>query len=504
MSLNKKIAKDSIIVTFLGLIGQVFAFITTLLMANFFGASIDSDAFFLAFVYPSITVAVFSNIMKIMLIPKMIHIRINKPAEFKSFINSAFSIFLILSVIFSFFLFWLAKEGLLFPNTAKVIQEKSYILLALMLILIPMNVLYYLKNALYTSYQKFAAAESVMFFKYLVIAASVYFLSEKVGILSLVIGHITGQSIALVLFHIIMKKKKIPSFSFRADTKYIKTILSLGFWPFLTSIVLQVELLNSRLFSAMLEEGSLSCYSYAERITAIPSLIIGSGFLTVIMSYWSKSLSTGNTEELKRSINLYLKLLLIAIVPMAAGLFLLRYEVIDIILNRGKFSAEDVNTTASILAIIIIALPLTHMNKVFYRIININHDYNISFLFSLLNAISLPLFSFLLIFSLSLSSEGIALSLLLSTIIQSILLIIFIQKKYYFLKNRSLIKTAVKSLISASIMILILSFFPAGSFIMLLLISITGAMLYFIIMYLLKSPEVIKVCSYAKSYITRN
>jgi len=51
-SINRRIFKDSIVVTLLDLVGQALGFVVTMLVAKNFGANWVTDAYYLAFIIP--------------------------------------------------------------------------------------------------------------------------------------------------------------------------------------------------------------------------------------------------------------------------------------------------------------------------------------------------------------------------------------------------------------------------------------------------------------------
>ncbi len=114
-------------------------------------------------------------------------------------------------------------------------------------------------------------------------------------------------------------------------------------------------------------ESAVSLMYYADRLVQLPLALIGTALGTALLPYLSQN------REQARSAGI-ISATLVVIIPLAALMYSMAYELVALTLQRGKFSAADTAETTLILAIFSLALPAFVMNKVLTPFFNAHYD----------------------------------------------------------------------------------------------------------------------------------
>jgi len=105
--------------------------------------------------------------------------------------------------------------------------------------------------------------------------------------------------------------------------------------------VSQVSLLINQVFASFLVTGSVSWLYYADRLMEFPAGMLGVAVGTILLPSLSRSHAQGTTEEYGRLIDWGLRVTLILALPAAAALALLAIPLIATLFQYGRFTPED-------------------------------------------------------------------------------------------------------------------------------------------------------------------
>lgn len=112
---------------------------------------------------------------------------------------------------------------------------------------------------------------------------------------------------------------------------------------------------------------AVSLMYYADRLVQLPLALIGTALGTALLPYLSQN------REQARSAGI-ISATLVVILPLAALMYSMAYEMVALTLQHGKFSAADTAETTVILAIFSLALPAFVMNKVLTPFFNAHYN----------------------------------------------------------------------------------------------------------------------------------
>ena len=119
----------------------------------------------------------------------------------------------------------------------------------------------------------------------------------------------------------------------------------------------QVTVLVNTLLASLLPGGAISFLYYADRVMEFPLGVFGIALATAVLPSMSAQAARGDHRGLKDTTVFALGLSAFIAVPAAVGLLALGHPIVQLLFQRGAFSASDAHATAQALAGYAIGLP---------------------------------------------------------------------------------------------------------------------------------------------------
>jgi putative peptidoglycan lipid II flippase len=113
--------------------------------------------------------------------------------------------------------------------------------------------------------------------------------------------------------------------------------------------ITQITLIVSSQFASFLGEGAVSALYYASRVNELALGAFAISVSTAILPTLSRQSAEGKLEEMKGTLLFGLRLAAFITVPAAAGLLVLRQEVISVLFQHGAFDAAAADASAEAL-----------------------------------------------------------------------------------------------------------------------------------------------------------
>tara|TARA_Y100001968_G_scaffold302306_1_gene315530 strand:- start:3292 stop:4905 length:1614 start_codon:yes stop_codon:yes gene_type:complete len=107
--------------------------------------------------------------------------------------------------------------------------------------------------------------------------------------------------------------------------------------------------LSERYFATGLPPGHLSCMGYAIRLASLPNQVLFGGLLVVLLPALSSKAVHQDREELERLTLRALKMLLLLVLPVLAGMALLANPLVQVTFGRGAFGSDAAQLTGLLL-----------------------------------------------------------------------------------------------------------------------------------------------------------
>lgn len=312
----------------------------------------------------------------------------------------------------------------------------------------------------------------------------------------------------------------LPIFNFKSPG--LKQIFKLMIPRMIGTAVSHINLIIITAIASTLIVGSISVFNFANNIQSFPIGIIGASFALASFPTLSRAWVDGQREKFLENFSFVFRQIFFLIVPISLLIFLMRAQLVRLILGTGNFTWQDTRLTAACLGIFcfgIFALStFSFLNRVFYSFQDTKTPVSIA-VFSLLLNIGLcyffvwllsfnnPFHSFI-IDNLKLQGisgvavVGLPLALSISGIVRFALLVLFLRKRLGHIRLREIKSSLGKVFLAAGLMAVVVYFSLqclanfvdmntfSGIFIQTALASLTGVIVYFTMTTVLKSPEI--------------
>ena len=147
-------------------------------------------------------------------------------------------------------------------------------------------------------------------------------------------------------------------------TPDVKRLLILMAPAMVTGGVVQINIMIGRIIASA-QDGAIALLNYADRINQLPLGVIGIAIGVVLLPELSRALRARDDAEAQYLQNRSLEFALALTVPAAVGFMTLPEPLVNLLYERGAFSAETTRLTAQALAAFAVGLPAYVLMKVF-------------------------------------------------------------------------------------------------------------------------------------------
>ena len=147
-------------------------------------------------------------------------------------------------------------------------------------------------------------------------------------------------------------------------TPAVRRLLVLMGPALLTGGVTQINLLVGQIIASA-QDGAIALLNYADRINQLPLGVIGIAVGVVLLPELSRALQAGDEKDAQHLQNRSLEFALGLTLPAAVGLMIMPAPIVNLLYERGAFTAETTALTAAALAAFAAGLPAYVLIKVF-------------------------------------------------------------------------------------------------------------------------------------------
>ena len=360
------------------------------LVARQFGASTDTDNFYLASVIPeTITNIILLGAISGSVIPIFVKVREEEGVErfvkaFSSTMNLAILSFIILSIIAALFSRQLVPlaVGLAGRPDALLTDQANTIVWMMRMLLIPQIILgisAFVSTGLNIHHRFIIPQLAPLFFNLGKIFGVLIIVPLMGGdIWGLVIGTLVGSILHLVVQLPLLRHLNIgfKLFFINFKDRYFKQVIKLGAPRILSLSVEQIAIVVDSVIAFGLTAGSLTAYQLAVRLVSIPLNLFGTTYSIAAFPTLSKLYANGKKEEFSLLINKILNQVFFLAIPVTVMLFVLRIPIVRLVYGilGGNFSWEDTLKVAWIVLFFSLGLSFETMRSALFRIYYAMHD----------------------------------------------------------------------------------------------------------------------------------
>ncbi|MFA6422988.1 MAG: murein biosynthesis integral membrane protein MurJ [Patescibacteria group bacterium] len=290
-----------------------------------------------------------------------------------SIINIGLLVILILAFISMILMPYLVN--LLVPNFDSARKLQTVSLARLFLITPIFFTLSYIVGGILNSFKRFIFYSIAPLIYNIVIIVSIFLLSPKYGITGIAIGVIIGSVLHFLIqlpgvFHLGWRYKFNLNWKDPSVRKIGKLMLP-------RSIGLGANQIMLFIFTALastLAVGSVAVFSLADNIQTMPIVVFGTSFATAIFPTLSEMAAKQEKIKFAQYLSKITKIILFILIPAAVGMFMLRAEIVRLILGSGHFKWNQTMMTYSALGFFAFGLPFAGLIPVLAKAFYAKHN----------------------------------------------------------------------------------------------------------------------------------
>ena len=463
------ITKSSFIVGGMTFISRISGFIRDIIFANVFGASSNTDAFFVAFKIPNFFRRLFAEGAFIQsFVPILNEYKTTKPSEIKKLIsyiqgNLALVLLLItfLGIIFSENIINLFAPGFDSSDSRYYLASDMLKITFPYLFFISLTAMY---AGIFNTYDKFLLPSiTPVLLNVSLISAALYSVGlSHTPIIALAYGVLFAGLIQYFIQLPFLYKMDLlvtPKVNFKYSG--VNKVLKLMLPAILGTAVVQINLIVDSIVASMLAPGSISWLYYSDRLVEFPLGVFGIAIATVILPVLSAKYSAKDYINYKKTLSYSLKTVLVFSLPSTFGLIILSEHIIISLFQYGSFLYEDTYMSSLSLNAYALGLPAFIMMKVLLTGFFSRQDTKTPVKYGLIAVLfNILMNTVVVIYYLDNPFEGahafLALATSLSAWIQVVLLYVHLNKEKFVLNSDVFNKEPLISGFSCIIMFLIL------------------------------------------------
>lgn len=435
---TQSLLKAAWIIAFVTIISKLIGFLRDVVIANFYGAGMVSDAYFYAYQIPAISIILLGGIggpfhsAVVSVFSKMIP-NLNEKAPkdvnklFNTFLTSSFLVFLVLGVLVFAFSDVIMKV-IIANGSPELIHLASMHLKIMSPVLVVGGVvgIYY---GILITYKEFLIPN----------ISPILMSVAIIAIISLVHHDNTGVVLAtattvgaLCQFVYQLPKLKSLGFKFKPNLDVMhnpqfNNILELLFPAILSSTVGQVYIYVDMFFASQLQEGAWSAIGYANRLFQFPVGVLVTAFLVPLFPIFSKLVGEKDYDNIRYYFNKGVGLLNFVAFPILILIILLSTNAIQLIFQRGAFNEVATMMVSEALCYLSISIIFYVFRDSITRVFYAFNDSKTPFIVAMSSIVIKFILNFMFVKQLGIG--GITLSTSFVTLINGFWLGLLIKKK---------------------------------------------------------------------------
>ncbi|MBU1164740.1 murein biosynthesis integral membrane protein MurJ [Patescibacteria group bacterium] len=189
--------------------------------------------------------------------------------------------------------------------------------------------------------------------------------------------------------------------------------------------ITQINLLVITIIASTLAVGSITVFNFANNLQSFPLGIFGISFAIAAFPTLAELASKKNLDKFIESFSSTFRQILFLVIPSSVLLLILRAQIVRIVLGTGRFDWEDTVMTLNTLGFFALSLFAQSLIPLLARAFYSFHDSKTPFLTGLFSAVVNIILS--LLFIKRYDVAGLALAFSISSILNFVLLIIFLR-----------------------------------------------------------------------------
>ena len=432
------VLKAAWLIALVTIASKLIGFVRDMVVANYYGATLVSDAYFYALQIPSLAIIILGGVggpfhsAAVAVFSKLIGADDKPDKE----VNGLYNTFLTITFLFFAFLaiagFFFADKimGLIISAGTPELIHLASIHFKIMSPIILIGGIIGIYYGLLIVHKQFILPNlSPMILSLVVIISITLAHNDKSGLV------LAGATTLGAVCQILIQFPKLRQIGYRIkpnlnikNNTHMKNIGELLFPAILSSTIGQIGIYIDMFFASNLVLGAWTAVVFANRIFQFPVGILVTAFLVPLFPIFSRLAGTGDENSIRTYFNKGVGVLLFASIPMIILILLSAQDGISLVFERGAFNSNAVLMVSEALCFLSVSiLPYVFrdsITRVYYAYNNSKTPFLIATAAIVLKAI----LNWLLILKLNMGIAGITLSTSFVTLFNATMLGIFIHK----------------------------------------------------------------------------
>ncbi len=350
VSKRSSLLRAAVLVFVVTTLGRLLGFVRDLVIAQYFGATSTTDAFLIAWMVPeTVSPLLLDGAMSFVLIPLFAR-ELEARGTLRELVSRTFlpvtAALLAVSIVVALgapLMVRFLAPGLAEPDSA--VQMVRIVACTVLFI----GLAGYAGASL-RAHQVFGIPAAVYVAYNVGILACILILAPRLGIYSAALGLALGSLLMLaVQVPAFLWKEGLPRLSFKVDRTLAYELAA--FVPVVMfSLGRHAQVYVERFLGSFLDPGAISQLHYAARVGQFPMF---AAITVAIVSFPSvaRAMAGRRTEEVRQALESDLRMVSALILPAATVLVVFAPEVVTVLFERGAFTDQDAEATASMLRV---------------------------------------------------------------------------------------------------------------------------------------------------------
>jgi putative peptidoglycan lipid II flippase len=337
-------------VSSLTMVSRVLGYARDFLIARIFGASLATDAFFVAFKIPNLLRRMFAEgAFSQAFVPVLSEFRNTRPAEETRTLVDGIATLLLLALVVTAALGMALAPVIVYVTAPGFAADPAKFELTVTLLRITFPYIVFislvaLAAGLLNTWNRFSVpAITPALLNVSFIVAALFFADRfHPPVLVLAWAVFAGGALQLAFqVPFLLRMRLLPRW--RLDFRHpgVRKVLFLMAPAAFGVSVSQVSLLINQVFASFLPTGSVSWLYYADRLMELPAGVLGVALGTILLPSLSKYHAQADEAEYSKLLDWGLRLTVLLAVPAAAALAVLALPLIAALFQYGRFTIED-------------------------------------------------------------------------------------------------------------------------------------------------------------------
>ncbi len=370
---RQTISEAAVILTVVTLLSKIVGYLRTVLVAYYFGATAQVDAFVVAMLIPSLVLGIIAGGLQAVIVPVYTEKKHKNAEKAKVFVNQIFLINLVT-------LFILSALMILFPGFfVKIVAygfkgERLTLaahFLRFLVIYGFLSIFIGFFMGIFQSEKQFLYPALVTLTANLLVPISLFLLTPKLGINSWTVGEISfgvfGFS-AMFLF-LFYRKGFFRSFEINCiKWEEIRRFFALLLPIIFTSGVGAIYKIVDKAVASSLQTGAVAALNFAQLIYTLPYGLLAVPIVIAVYPTLSSLLVNENKESYDMVVNRTFSLLVFIMFPIASLFMVYSGIIVKLLYQHGAFTSEATSLTAFAVSMYSVGVITLSLNLLFQRI----------------------------------------------------------------------------------------------------------------------------------------